>query len=283
MAITAEQLDKVMPSAAELLSDEPEMESSLHYTQLALLYDTLDWFWRDRTDYFIGANLTIYFSREQLKTRDFRGPDLFVARNVDKHPRNSWVVWEEGGKYPDLIIELLSDSTEEIDRTIKKELYEQRFRTQEYFYFSPQTEELKGFDLRSGRYEEIIPDQRGLRWSNVLQLFFGIHQHQLRYFLPNGELLFTIQEAIQFESQQAQKQLIRAQEEARRAETEAKRAAQEFQRAEEESQRAELMAQQAEQEAQRAEIEARRAEQETQRADKLAARLREAGIDPDAP
>jgi Uma2 family endonuclease len=32
-------------------------------------------------------------------------------------------VWEEDGKYPDLIIELLSDSTEDVDREIKLELY----------------------------------------------------------------------------------------------------------------------------------------------------------------
>ncbi len=120
MVITAQQLADLMPDATQIESDEPEMESSLHYAQLALLVACLEWLWRDRADFFIGANLTIYFSRQQLKSRDFRGPDFFLVKKTEKHPRKSWVVWEEDGKYPDLIIELLWESTAEIDKTLKK-------------------------------------------------------------------------------------------------------------------------------------------------------------------
>ena len=55
MFVTAQQLEQQMPDATHLLSDEPEMESSLHYLQLALLASCLDWLWRDREDYFIGV------------------------------------------------------------------------------------------------------------------------------------------------------------------------------------------------------------------------------------
>ena len=136
---TAIQFAETMPDARILLSDEPEMESSLHYLQLMLLVACLNWHWQDKIDYFIGANLTIYFSRQQLKKRDFRGPDFFLVKDVTNQPRNSWVVWEEDGRYPNLIIELLSDSTSKIDRTLKKELYQNRFRTPEYFWFSPRS------------------------------------------------------------------------------------------------------------------------------------------------
>lgn len=217
MAITAEQLDKVMPSAAELLSDEPEMESSLHSTQLMLLYETLDWLWRGREDYFLGANLTVYFSREQLKTRDYRGPDFFVVQGVTKHPRNSWVVWEEGGRYPDVIVELLSGSTEEIDKTIKFDIYAERFRTPEYFWYSPQTDEFQGFRLRLSEYEEILPNEQGWRWSEELQLYLGVFNHQLRYFYPDGQLVPTVQEVALLESQKAEQEAMRANQEAERA------------------------------------------------------------------
>ncbi|MEK7829634.1 MAG: Uma2 family endonuclease, partial [Acidobacteriota bacterium] len=43
----AQKLAEAMPDASWLESDEPEMESSLHYEQLALLVKTLDWLWRD--------------------------------------------------------------------------------------------------------------------------------------------------------------------------------------------------------------------------------------------
>ena len=120
MSLTAQQLADLMPDANQLESNEPEIESSLHYAQLAILVACLNWLWRDRTDFFIGANLTIYFSREQLRTRDFRGPDFFLVQNTENRPRRSWVVWEESGQYPDLIIELLSESTAKIDKTLKK-------------------------------------------------------------------------------------------------------------------------------------------------------------------
>lgn len=135
MSLTPQQLADLMPDATQLESNEPEMESSLHYVQLALLVSCLEWLWRDRNDFLIGANLTIYFSRQQLKNRDFRGPDFFLVKQTHKHPRKSWVVWEEDGKYPDLIIELLSDSTADVDRNLKKNLYQDKFRTHEYSGF----------------------------------------------------------------------------------------------------------------------------------------------------
>lgn len=66
IAITGKFTEKfaaAMPDASVLWSDEPEMESSLHYQQLKLLVATLERLWRERRDYFIGANLTVYFSR----------------------------------------------------------------------------------------------------------------------------------------------------------------------------------------------------------------------------
>jgi Uma2 family endonuclease len=169
MALTAQQLADLMPDATQVESNEPEMESSLHYAQLALLVSCLEWLWRDRSDFFIGANLTIYFSRQQLKTH----------------------VWEEGGKYPDLIIELLSDSTAATDRTIKKDLYQARFRTPEYFWFSPETLEFAGFRLMGRTYTAIAPNPAGWLWSEELELYLGVQNGQLRYFDAEGQLVPT--------------------------------------------------------------------------------------------
>jgi Uma2 family endonuclease len=212
MVLTAQQVADLMPDTAQLESNEPEMESSLHYLQLALLVACLEWAWRDpsgiggaaRDDFFIGANLTIYFSRQQLKTQDVRGPDFFLVNGVNPHPRKSWVVWEEGGKYPDLIIELLSDSTATVDRTLKKSIYQDRFRTPEYFWFSPETLEFAGFQLVGFTYQAIAPTPQGWLWSDSLALYLGIHNRQLRYFSPGGDLIPTPAEAAQQAQQQAQ-------------------------------------------------------------------------------
>ncbi len=192
--ITAQQLEAAMPDASKLLSDEPEMESSLHYAQLALLVACLEFLWRDRTDFFIGANLTIYFSRQQLRNRDFRGPDFFLIQQTDRRPRNAWVTWEEDGKYPNLIIELLSTSTADIDRTFKKTLYQDRFRTPEYFWFSPDTLEFEGFRFTGTQYQPIAINSNGWRWSEELELYLGVENKQLRYFTTDGRLVPTPQE-----------------------------------------------------------------------------------------
>ncbi|KAM3113244.1 Uma2 family endonuclease [Phormidesmis sp. 146-33] len=204
MNLTAQQLEALMPDATQLLSDEPEMESSLHYTQLALLVACLEFLWRDRTDFFIGANLTIYFSRQQLRNRDFRGPDFFLVKQTAKVPRNSWVTWEEDGKYPNLIIELLSISTADTDRNLKKTLYQDRFRTPEYFWFSPESLEFAGFRLVGHQYQPIAPSQNNWLWSQELNLFLGIENRQLRYFTADGHLVPTPDEAAIQERQRAE-------------------------------------------------------------------------------
>jgi len=209
-SLTREQLAEIMPSAQGLLSDEPEMEHSLHALQLLILVTCLNRLWQDRNDYFLAWNLTVCYNREQLKTKDFRGPDLFLIKGVANHPRGSWVVWEEGGKYPDLIIELLSDSTAKVDGSEKRELYQTIFRTPEYFYFSPETLEFMGLRLSGSHYEEILPTEQGWRWSEALELYLGIHNHQLRYFFPNGELVPTPEEAEKIERQRAEQERQRA-------------------------------------------------------------------------
>jgi Uma2 family endonuclease len=187
----------------DLYSDEPPLESYLHLQQLLLLIKCLDWLWQDRDDYFAAGNLTIYYSSQKIKTRDFKGPDFFVVLGTEQRPRKSWTVWEEGGKYPNLIIELLSDSTANVDRVAKKQLYQDTFRTLEYFWFSPDTLEFEGYGLLEGLYQPIAPQASGLLWSSQLNLFLGVHDRQLRYFSPAGELIPTPEESARTAEQKA--------------------------------------------------------------------------------
>lgn len=223
MYLTAQELEAQMPDATQLLSDEPQMEGSLHYTQLLILVSCLEWLWRNRDNFFIGANLTIYFSRQQLRNRDFRGPDFFLVKDTEKQNRKSWVVWEEAGKYPDLIIELLSTSTASVDRTLKKELYQNQFRTPEYFWFSPDDLEFAGFKLVGNQYQEILPDVRGWLWSEVLCLYLGVVAGKLRYFTSDGILVPSPEEAAEQEQQQKEVAQQKLEQERLRAERLAER------------------------------------------------------------
>ncbi|MEM1368512.1 MAG: Uma2 family endonuclease [Cyanobacteria bacterium P01_H01_bin.15] len=130
--------------------------------------------------------------------------------STEKQPRKSWVVWEKGGKYPNLIIEILSDSPPKIDRNLKKELYQNTFRTPDYFWFDPGTQEFAGFHLVDGKYEPILANEQGHLWSQKLNLFLGVHEGKLRYFQTNGELVPTPEESALTEREKAQQEKQRA-------------------------------------------------------------------------
>ncbi len=197
MSVVSDQELIALPSAApqdaeapvfppsDLYSDEPPLESYQHLTQLILLLTCLEWYWKDRNDFFAAGNLTVYYSPQQLKSVDFRGSDLFVVLDTERKPRKSWVVWDEAGKYPNVIIELLSKSTAKTDRGLKKQIYQDTFRTPEYFWFDPSLDrsEFAGFALIRGSYEPMQPNEQGWFWSQQLQLFLGVWEEQLR-FLP---------------------------------------------------------------------------------------------------
>jgi Uma2 family endonuclease len=226
--------DVIFPPG-DLESNEPPLETTLHLQQMLLLIKVLEWWWRNHlrvNDFFAAGNITIYFSQRQSKLEDFRGPDFFVVRNTENRLRDSWVVWEEDGRYPNLIIELLSKSTAKTDKGLKKQIYQDIFRTPEYFWFDPKNLEFAGFLLVGGAYQPIEPNPQGLLWSQQLSLYLGVDENQLRYFTAEGQVIPTPEEIAEWEAEHAKQ-------------------------------------------------EAQRAEQEKQRAERLAAKLRELGIDPD--
>jgi len=189
----------------ELYSDEPAMETDLHLRQMILLIQCLEWLWRDRSDFYCTGNSTIYYSPHQRKSEDFRGPDFFVVLNTERKPRKSWVVWHENGKYPNVIVEILSKSTAILDRGLKKQIYQDIFRTPEYFWFDPETLEFAGFFLNRGHYQPIDPNPHNWLWSEELCLFLSIHDRQLRFLTRDGSLVPTPQESALAAEQERQR------------------------------------------------------------------------------
>ena len=202
LATSQEIPERVIFPTGDLYSDEPPLETELHLRQIILLLNCLDWLWRDRNDFYVAGNLTIYYSQNQRKSEDFRGPDFFVVLGTDRKTRKSWVVWEEEGKYPNVIVEILSPKTANTDRELKKQIYQDTFRTHDYFWFDPYTLEFAGFHLMDGEYQPLPENAEGHLWSQQLELFLGIHQRQLRFFNASGELVPTPEESADSERQQ---------------------------------------------------------------------------------
>jgi Uma2 family endonuclease len=196
------------PTAADLPHDDGvPMETPWHRENMNLLIDTIATRWRDREDFYAGGNMFIYFSDRQVFGADFRGPDFFVvAGGVElRKPRLSWIAWEEGGRLPDVIVELASGSTRQLDRTVKKQLYGSRFRTREYFIYDPELDRLEGWRLAAnGEYESLAADAAGRLRCEALDCSFGtwdgpyliLTGRWLRMFEPDGQLCPTRHEFV---------------------------------------------------------------------------------------
>ncbi|WP_414565687.1 MULTISPECIES: DUF874 family protein [unclassified Anabaena] len=221
------------PTQAELPYDDGiPMESARHKAQMDLLIDALFPWLAEREDGFVGGNMFVYYSLAQVRNKDFKGPDFFVVLGVPQGERRSWVVWEEG-KAPDVVIELLSDSTASTDKNEKKLIYQNQMRVPEYFWFDPfNPDDLAGFSIHERGYQPILPNaQNQLVTSSLglaLQLwagnYQGINATWLRWATLDGELLPTTAEIAEQERQRAEQEHQRAEQERQRAEQEHQRA-----------------------------------------------------------
>lgn len=203
------------PTQADLpYSDGEPMESQRHQFQMELLINALLPWLEARDDGYVGGNMFVYYSLEQVRQRDFKGPDVFVALGVPKGERLSWVCWEEG-KTPDIVIELISSSTAAVDKGKKKTIYATQLHVPEYFWYDPYNpEDWAGFRLQGSTYvpmalesDRLEAQSLGLslvRWHGT---FKGVEATWLRWATPDGVLLQTAEEQERQRAEQAEAQV----------------------------------------------------------------------------
>ncbi len=117
-------------------------------------------------DAYVGGRNSVYY--QQTKPPRFVAPDLYVVLGQAAEERPCYVVWEEGGRFPDFILEITSKDTEHQDRGRKLILYRDTFRTSEYFLYAPGIARLSGFRLQDNDYVSILPNERGDLFSQQL-------------------------------------------------------------------------------------------------------------------
>jgi Uma2 family endonuclease len=221
----------------DLIFDDGEpLESNRHRIAMNVLIDSVLVAFEGRTNYFVGGNMFVYYSRQQVMNQDFRGPDFFAVLDIEDtdRERQGWVVWEEDGRYPNVIIELMSPSTAKTDKTTKKDLYERTFRTQAYYIYDPfDPVSLQGWSLdASQHYQPIVSNEKGWLWCEPLGLWLGNWEgcirrepnngtcHWLRFYDGTGQLVL-LQDEI---AQAAQQEVLTAQQKAQAAQQEAQAA-----------------------------------------------------------
>jgi Uma2 family endonuclease len=141
---------------------QPMGESEIHVKEMMYLLEAFTERFRERADAYVAGNMFFYF--EQGNSKAVVAPDLFVVTGVEKRERRSYLLWQEGGQVPCLVVEVTSKSTRSEDLDFKKGCYE-RLGIEEYFLFDPLGEylqpRLQGFRLVDGRYRKLEPAADG--------------------------------------------------------------------------------------------------------------------------
>jgi Uma2 family endonuclease len=177
---------------------KPMAETPRHCQNMTDSIEVLEVWFADDPKVYVSGNMSIYYERGN--PRKHISPDVFVVRGVAKDKeRRMYLVWEEGGKNPDAVIEMTSKSTRKEDIKDTFGTYQDTLKVREYFLFDSYAEYLDppllGYRLRQGRYAPIRPS-KGRIPSQVLGLHLERDGWQLRFFDPTTQRqLLTHREA----------------------------------------------------------------------------------------
>jgi Uma2 family endonuclease len=281
-------------------------DNTLQFEWIVTLKEGCEALFVDRDDVFVAGDHLIYpVYPEPGKEREAPriAPDAYVAFGRPKGHRGSYKVWEEDDIFPQVVFEVWSPSNTQQEMAEKRADYE-KYGAEEFYLVYPESNYVEGW-VRIDDKLEPIPNTS--EWvSPRLGIRFRVRDGVLRVYRPDGTRFLTYVE--QFHKANAAE--TRAGEMERRAKDERTRADEiarvarevargadeieeraeeaERQRAEAErklvetEQRAALEAQQRADAEQRATGEAQQRAEAEQRAERLAAKLRELGLDPDA-
>ena len=251
-----------LPSTAELpCSDDTPVDNEDQNLLPNLLLFALASLWATRMDWYFGVDMAVYHTTG-VNPRVPVVPDGFLSLGVERRKpsregkgRLSYATWEEGGTAPIFVLEMVSQTPGgEYDE--KLEIY-RRLGVLYYLVYNPvhwQRDRHQPFELyklEAGNYQLQIGEpywmpEIGLGIGRARQTVGGIDLEVLLWHNQQGHPYPVPEEQVR----QLQSQLDEAQQQANSAQ-------------------------------QRAETERLRAEAEQQRAERLAAKLRELGIDPD--
>jgi Uma2 family endonuclease len=239
---------------------KPMADNTKQYEWIVTIKGNLELQVKDDPAIFVAGNNLIYFRKGDPKKRI--APDVYVAIGRPKGHRGSYKIWLEGGVVPQVVFEVLSPKNSDREMRRKRGVY-RYLGVEEYYVIDPDSAIPEIWLLQQGRYRRLklraIPAFRSPR----LGFRFDIDGPEPVLYRGTGERFLSFAELGSYAEEQV-KELKRVRLRATRAEK------------------------QAEQERQKAEQERQKAEQERQKAteqkaivEKLAAKLRELGINPD--
>jgi Uma2 family endonuclease len=293
---------------------QPMSDNTRQFRYIVYVKEGYEVLYVDDPEVFVAGDLLWYPVEFHNEIRT--APDALLAFGRPKGDRGSYQQWREGGVAPQVVWEVLSPGNYPAQLQ-EKFLFYQRYGVEEYYQYDPDRGRLRGWVRNGDVLEEIevvqgwVSPRTGVRMELVGNdlVLTDPHGNPFRTMAEHNRLREEAERRAEQERQRAEQERQRAEQERQQRVAAETLAAEQRQRAyEERDQRAAAEAlaeehrqwaeqaqregaaaeQRAEEERLRAEQQLRQAEQERQqrtaaeqRAERLAARLRELGINPD--
>jgi Uma2 family endonuclease len=242
---------------------QPMADNTVQFRYIVMIEGGVDALFADRDDVFVAGDLLWYPVEGHPEI--CAAPDAMVVFGRPKGDRRSYKQWLEDGLAPQVVFEILSPRNTAAEMREKLDFYD-RYGVCEYYLYNPMAGTVRGWERLGG---ELCPIREMEGWvSPRLGVRFELGPvrspdaseelplRDLLLFAPDGSPFVTFVEAI------ARSRRLEA--ERNETRTALERAEAERQRADEERQRA-----------------AAERDAERQARERLAARLRELGVDPD--
>lgn len=192
----------------------PMGESDDHRDEMKdFAIDVLKDFFAPDPNVYVSGNNFLYYT--EGVPADCVSPDTYVVKGAVNRQRDTYKVWEEGGKVPCFVLEVTSRSTRREDLGDKMVRYRDDLGVPEYFLFDPRaewvTERLRGVRLENGLYQPILPAPNGRLTSQSLGLEMVAQGRHLRFYVPgSAEPLPTRAERAERERERAEGERQRA-------------------------------------------------------------------------
>jgi Uma2 family endonuclease len=223
---------------------EPMAENTLQFEWIVTIKEGLEYVFRNDDSVFVAGDLFWYPIEGNNRIR--MAPDTMVVFGRPKGHRRSYLQWQEDNLPPQVVFEVLSPGNSLGEMVNKLRLYE-RYGVEEYYLYDPDLGRLTAWQ-RQG--DELLEIPQGNGWiSPRLKVRFDMSSDELKLFGPDGRPFATYLElANQRDAMQSQRDAMQSQRDAMQSE------------------RDQL---------------AKELEGEQERSARLAARLRELGVEPD--
>ena len=180
---------------------EPMAESDITRDYMTYGVEALKLHFHKRSDVYVSANSFVYY--EEGNKSAVVAPDIYVVFGVKKRQRDNYKIWKEAGIAPQFVLEITSETTQDVDQETKPETY-RSLGVKEYFQYDPSGDYLnpilQGVRLLNNRYESIPANNIAFDtlwlYSEVLGLELHIISGELRLRNPQtGEFLKTYQQS----------------------------------------------------------------------------------------